>query len=190
MASELSNQVYTAPQAPDYLGHYAELVRNIPDYGKQFAQAQIQAAQLERANAEYEIMKQKAKSFTELYPAWKAAQIAKLAAETSTFPYKQALLQEQAGLAKARAGMYTGTGANAPGDPLASITRANRPGSKPGTSGSPIDPWKPIPGLPNSPYPTAPVTAPPLATAPIESDTPPTAITTPSNPDEEYYAGR
>lgn len=101
--SELSNQVYQAPQAPDFLGHYSELVKSIPNYGLQFMAAQKADAERATQLQQYELMKQKAKAFMELYPSFKAAQIAKLQAEAATLPYKQALLQEQAGLANARA---------------------------------------------------------------------------------------
>jgi hypothetical protein len=174
MAAELSNQVYTAPQAPDYLGHYAELLRSIPNYGDQFARAQIQQAQLEQAQAQFELMKQKAKAFTDLYPAWKAAQIEKLQQEAATFPYKQALLQEQAGLARARGLMYQPPTDNA--DPTAGAMRPARPGSKP-SEGGPISPFAPVPGLPRAPY-TGDVPVVPAPVAIPESDVPPTGLTT------------
>ncbi len=111
MAAELSNQVYTAPQAPDYLGHYAELINHIPNYGLQFLAAQKAGTDNQTALAQYELMKQKAKAFLELYPAFKQQQLDKMAAQTellreqrAQFPYRNALLQEQTALARARAG--------------------------------------------------------------------------------------
>ena len=100
MAAELSNQVYTAPQAPDYLGHYAELIKSIPNYGLQFLAAQKAGAENAKAMQEYELMKQKAKAFLELYPAFKQQQMDKMAAQTellreqrAQFPFRNALLQ-------------------------------------------------------------------------------------------------
>ncbi len=150
MAAELSNQVYTAPQAPDYLGHYAELLKSIPNYGLQFLAAQKAGAENAKAMQEYELMKQKAKAFLELYPAFKAAQIAKLQGEAGTFPYKQALLQEQAALARARAAGLTPP-AGGSDNPFGDIVVPTAPGT----------PTQKAPALnPNAPPP------PPLATAP------------------------
>jgi hypothetical protein len=185
MASELSNQVYTAPQAPDYLGHYAELVRNIPDYGQKLAQAQIQQAQLEKAQQEYEFMKQKAKLFTELYPAFKQHQIDKMAAETATFPYRQALLAGQANYANARANMYSDPG-GASTNPTGGVPRTVLPGSKPAAPANtaPVYPFaqqllQPRPAfhvvpMPNAGAPVAPVAVVP---DPIESPNAPAPIT-------------
>lgn len=156
MAGEqLSNQVYTAPQAPDYLGHYAEMVKNIPNAGLQFLAAA--KADAERANQlqQYEILKQKAKAFTDMYPAFRDAQIAKLRAEAATLPYRQALLREQAGLASARADSLRPPAAGMPSQ-FAGMTLPPRPG----TPDAKVDPFTPNgvlaaqglpPGLPAPP---------------------------------------
>jgi hypothetical protein len=113
--SQLSNQVYTAPQAPDYLGHYAELVKSIPNYGLQFLAAQAATAQNAKLRKEYELMDQKAKAFMELYPAFKNAQIAKLQAEAATYPYRQDLLASQAAYQRAHAAAWQPMTGNTPG---------------------------------------------------------------------------
>jgi hypothetical protein len=106
MASELAQNVFTAPQAPDYLGHYAELVRSIPNAGLQFLAAQQAAAQNAKLQAEYNLMSQKAKAFMDLYPAFKNAQIAKLQGEAATYPARQKLLEAQADYQRAHANMF------------------------------------------------------------------------------------
>jgi hypothetical protein len=103
MASELATNVFTPGATPDYLGHYAELLKSIPNAGLQFLAAQKASAENANAQAQYEIAKQKAKAFIELYPAFKQAQIAKLNAEAATFPARQSLLESQAAYQRAHA---------------------------------------------------------------------------------------
>lgn len=103
MASELATNVFTPQGTPDYLGHYAELLKSIPNAGLQFLAAQRAASENANAQAQYEIAKQKAKAFMELYPAFKNAQIAKLNAEAATYPSRQGLLEAQAAYARAHA---------------------------------------------------------------------------------------
>lgn len=103
MASELATNVFTPQGTPDYLGHYAELLKSIPNAGLQFLAAQKASAENANAQAQYEIAKQKAKAFMELYPAFKNAQIAKLNAEAATYPSRQGLLEAQAAYARAHA---------------------------------------------------------------------------------------
>lgn len=103
MASELATNVFTPQSTPDYLGHYAELLKSIPNAGLTFLAAQRASAENANAQAQYEIAKQKAKAFMELYPAFKNAQIAKLNAEAGTYPARQGLLEAQAAYARAHA---------------------------------------------------------------------------------------
>ncbi len=194
-AGELSNQVYTAPQAPDYLSHYAEIMRSIPDPGKQMAQAQLAQAQIEKANAEYEFMKQKAKEFTEQYPAFKdyqqqkwALELAKLRREGGMDPYRRDHLQAQTDLLRARVGEHTDTGG---GDVLSNIPRRPLPGGGGGGGGNVNPFFQPRPPGAAAPAEPGPVAAPPLRPIVPESNVDPTAITTVApNPDEAYFAGR
>jgi hypothetical protein len=169
-AGELSTNVYTAPQAPDYLAHYAELMRSIPDAGLKMAQAQAQQAQIEKANAEYEFMKQKAKQFTETYPAFKAhqeemwrLQADKLRREAGLDPYKIQKLQAETDLLRGRAGQYNETGGGGK-SPYAGVKRTALPGASTAAAPLFINPLAPAPpkfsmveGIPQTPPPPPPL---------------------------------
>lgn len=179
MASELANNVFTAPQAPDYLGHYAELVKSIPNVGLQFLAAQQASAQNAKLQAEYQLMQQKAKAFMELYPPFKAAQIAKLQAEAATYPFKQDLLQSQAAFQRAHAKMYDQP---SPGEPtrLDEIAKSIPPrpgGGSPAAVSQFVAPGAPAAAAPNAGIiegvPEGPLPAPvpqPFAVAPLDDN--------------------
>lgn len=141
--SGLSNNVYTAPQAPDLLGHAIELAKIIPNAGIEFQKAQAIASQNAKAQAEYQLMAQKAKAFMDLYPAFKEAQIAKLNAETANLPAKADLLRAQAKFQTNHANMYDpnlaskGTGLEVFDEPMANLGKGG-PTTPVATPGSPF----------------------------------------------------
>ena len=79
----LDHQVFTPGPARDYVGHALEIAKMYPDYAKQFQQAQAAEIARQQALLKYQTDAQKAQAFLDMYPDYRAAQIAQLRARAA-----------------------------------------------------------------------------------------------------------
>ena len=80
---QLDRQVFTPGAGRDYVGHALQIAQAFPDYGKMFRDAQAAEIQRQAALLKYQTDLQKAQQFIDLYPEYRAAQIAQLRARAA-----------------------------------------------------------------------------------------------------------
>lgn len=118
----LDHTVFTPGPARDYAAHALQIAREFPDYAKQFREAQAAEMQRQIALQKYQNDALKAQAFLDMYPEYRAAEIAKFRGQAANYQMMADTMpgyrDAQIGMMKAKQRMYSDTTDPALLDPL------------------------------------------------------------------------